>query len=1084
MHGAAGHGSSRRVRTTASAASVSGTAAIDAALEAHYAPTQLFRVPTPGQPLTFACLPRIVLQLVYGYLSLTEIGVACRACRDAHQTAALYRCPLNSERGGIRERWVNLDKAYDWKYTYALSKSPLRLHVTVIAALNPSSGWLSSAKQIRLLRRFKHLEELHMHYSPERPVRWGEELEKLVTRTGGEPTIEELEQDDEEDDDEAKGEKKKDEPSAAAAAAADGDASAAAAASSDSLPPTAPSALPVYARTASTLTVASAQPTPLVSLTLCPIGGHELQDAIYLAEEEARLAREEREKALKSNQMDNSMSRLRKAMSAAASKVGSAIKKTVGSGGAAAAGSSAAAAAADEMETEEQKDGVSSLAAALSHSSAAAAASPAAASSSSASAVSASASASSPGDDVVTATHLSPATAAAHLPVPSGIVPPAHAMEAPSALEVYNSLGKWSEINCDLFSRLGRFTSLEILGLTLLGDPTSWSMAGFKELTLLRRLEIDLQDERGQHLFGRHMVELIEIIRDAPYANLQKLQSNAIKPVHLRQIMRPRRSTRSLNLAAAAGDAGTINSTLATSASAAVSDSFSSLSVRPSTPPPPPVWSSMEELAVTSEAGVPPDYAAMVAEWIEPTIERFWPEDNKTEEEKRKDEGDEAKSPARGAASASSNRRAKRMDPSWVTGDEALQMLLQLPNLRIVDLLSFFPPPSAATLRRLDSLALLDTLALGGALLQPFQAQVLGLGDAQDWEDALNAAGDFAAMRSAMRLDEEIVEALAPVGKSGKIVRLTLAFMVEVLPGEDEAEVLRAAAEAMGGPQQAPQAAAAAAAAAPAAAATTADSAATAEAVSSSSSADPSIPRPFTVLLSHFASLLDLSLEGIFTLTDLSAVVQCTKLETLQLVSLPRLDKHALLALAPLDRLFSVRVSGVRVSRRARKALKVPSTLMPGLREFVTDKHGHHGHGHHHHGHHPPQAAAAAAALGAAGQGQGGVANLLQPALHWLANMLAQAGGGGAGAGAGAANLFAQAQGLQLGAAGGGPGLGGLAGLAGAFAAAPGHGHAHGHHHHGDDDSSSSSSSDDDDDDDDVPDLHDEEEDYADEELE
>jgi hypothetical protein len=117
MHGA--HGSSRRVRpadATSSESAASSASLLSAAEnEAHYAPVQLFRAmsSSSGQPASFSSLPRIVLQLVYGFLSLTEIGVSCRTCRDMHQTAALYRCPLNTAKGGIRERWLSLDRAYD-----------------------------------------------------------------------------------------------------------------------------------------------------------------------------------------------------------------------------------------------------------------------------------------------------------------------------------------------------------------------------------------------------------------------------------------------------------------------------------------------------------------------------------------------------------------------------------------------------------------------------------------------------------------------------------------------------------------------------------------------------------------------------------------------------------------------------------------------------------------------------------------------------------------------------------------------------------------------------------------------------------
>jgi hypothetical protein len=71
--------------------------------------------------------------------------------------------------------------------------------------------------------------------------------------------------------------------------------------------------------------------------------------------------------------------------------------------------------------------------------------------------------------------------------------------------QVNGSSNRWTEVNRDLFSRLGRFTSLRTLGLTLLGDPSDWSMEGFRALApRLKRLELDFQEERAQHIFRRH----------------------------------------------------------------------------------------------------------------------------------------------------------------------------------------------------------------------------------------------------------------------------------------------------------------------------------------------------------------------------------------------------------------------------------------------------------------------------------------------------------------------------------------------------------------------------------------------------
>ena len=116
-------------------------------------------------------------------MSLDEMGQACCTSRDFHQTAALFRCLLNSAAGGVRTRWIGLDAGHGWGYLQRLSLSSLRIHPTVFNALDAQHGWLSHREQIRLLRTFPHINEIHCHYSPDIPVEWGAELGALACRT-------------------------------------------------------------------------------------------------------------------------------------------------------------------------------------------------------------------------------------------------------------------------------------------------------------------------------------------------------------------------------------------------------------------------------------------------------------------------------------------------------------------------------------------------------------------------------------------------------------------------------------------------------------------------------------------------------------------------------------------------------------------------------------------------------------------------------------------------------------------------------------------------------------------------------------
>lgn len=452
------------------------------------APSQLFRVPSTAGPdapaLTFASLPRIVLQLVYGYLSLDELGIACRTCRDTHQTAALFRCPINTVTGGIRVRWIGLEAAHGWAYMHAVSRSPLRLHPTIFNSLDAAHGWLSSPAQIALLRRFPHLDEIHCHYSPDVPVDWAEQLEKLALRTPVE---------DEED--------------AAASSAAD----------SDALP--ALKSVPAYLRNASSSSSSSAAivPSPLTRLQLCPLSWDDIVDA----QDVAAAAAADADAAAGGKQ-------------SAASRLGGKLSKTIGgmakklglmwSGGATTANSAVAAMPATATASPASADDQTV---------------PAAASSS----VADGEHKESPPTvgAAADATPIGPKRRPVHHGdlslVPADVMNPPH--NAEPTLEQEATFGTaWTRINADLFSRLGSFRSLIALGLTLRGDPFNWSMDGFAALSSLESLELEVEYPHTL-AFGRCLVEVIEHIRDVPYRSLQRLHSPSLRSIHLRQFLRP-----------------------------------------------------------------------------------------------------------------------------------------------------------------------------------------------------------------------------------------------------------------------------------------------------------------------------------------------------------------------------------------------------------------------------------------------------------------------------------------------------------------------------------------------------------------
>ena len=390
---------------------------------------------------------------------------------------------------------------------------------------------------------------------------------------------------------------------------------------------------------------------------------------------------------------------------------------------------------------------------------------------------------------------------------------------------------------------------------------------------------------------------------------------------------------------------------------------------------------------------------------------RFWPKpaaaasssssaSGSSSEEKKEATAESSSSSASAAAGtgagADASAAAAPTASAALSADDALALMTPMRNLRAVDLLSFYPCASAAGLRSLSSLSELDTLAVGGAMLSPNQ---LDLGDPDGLAAQLlqlqfgeQLAGllpnlPLGSLRHAMVLDDEIVAALGAVGDKGpvKVDRLTLAYIRVLKPEQSEAGQSGAAGSAA---VPSPSSAAAAAPSALDGSDSPND-----EDRKEPSSGVAAVPTLFHTLLSHFASsLLDLSLDSVLYLDDLSAVAQCLRLETLQLVSLRGLPCESLRQLQPLTKLFSLRISHMFVSATVRREFAVPSALMPSLREFIADgefdpeegqeidgdeegPQGHgHGHGHGHAHHHQ-------------GMGMGGNLNgILAPALNCQPN--------------------------------------------------------------------------------------------------
>lgn len=94
---------------------------------------------------------------------------------------------------------------------------------------------------------------------------------------------------------------------------------------------------------------------------------------------------------------------------------------------------------------------------------------------------------------------------------------------------------KWTVYNSKLFGLLPKFTSLDTIGLNLIGNSAEWDVSGFKYLTNLRVIEIEVDND-----FAQQMSDIIEFARDVPYRHLQHLQSNSLFTRHLQQLLRPR----------------------------------------------------------------------------------------------------------------------------------------------------------------------------------------------------------------------------------------------------------------------------------------------------------------------------------------------------------------------------------------------------------------------------------------------------------------------------------------------------------------------------------------------------------------
>lgn len=164
-------------------------------LPAEYAEAgQLLRVrgDALSEPARFAHLPRIVLQLVVGFLSLKEMGVWCRTSRDIYATCAFFRSPLNTAAGGIRQRWLVFGREFSPARLRHLLRSPLRSHVTVFEATDPEAGLVTTREHIDLLAQLPYLTDAHCHYRWDRPIDWAEPLRRLVAQAGHSDAIRSL----------------------------------------------------------------------------------------------------------------------------------------------------------------------------------------------------------------------------------------------------------------------------------------------------------------------------------------------------------------------------------------------------------------------------------------------------------------------------------------------------------------------------------------------------------------------------------------------------------------------------------------------------------------------------------------------------------------------------------------------------------------------------------------------------------------------------------------------------------------------------------------------------------------------------
>jgi hypothetical protein len=686
---------------------------------------------------TFQCLPRILLQLVNGYLSLREIGVWCRTSRDIYSTCAFFRCPRNSAEGGIRPGRCVLGRAFSRSALKALLRSPLRIHVTVVDATDPEQKGLLQQGDCVELRHLPYVTSLSGHYRFEKPFDWAEELELLVAGSSS---------------------------------------------SSEGTPP-------IY----------SAAYPPFRSLTLWPHdplvdgpSGEEGEDDEELPPGVTVVA----------------LSRHR---------AGAAAQNRLLAPG----------------NLEETKEGDPPL-------------------------VTASSSAS---------------------PKPSfKKQPPTHAeLEAEGERliqEVQRHIAAWSCYNIKLFRVIGRFSTLEELGLTLIGDCTQWDVSGFSELSGLRTLELSVESP-WHYAFAGQISEIIEYMRDVPYRQLGTFRSNALHAKHLQQITRPR---------------------------SPAADAASSCADRSDIP----VLSTLLFYMKVHGDGPISPYTTPSA--VIAAVDRWEMMQNETyivPQVLAKLAPEEKTDPKLAEA------RVHRAT-SAPTADDMLGLYSLMPNLRFLDLVGFADPLSTDGYRKLEAFQEVETLCVGGS--HPSQLpRRAGVGDEDAESDDEGDVGGWYSQARIHRawplMSREFVEALRhQADKAIKIERLTICFM-----RMETTDTPPVAAPAVDGHEN--------------------DSDGTWIA-----SAPYPTPLHEVLARFHLSGgLYGLTLNTVVGLKDLSAVALCTTLVELTLTALNDFcaTAEAFQVLAPLKQLRLLYLLQMTLPEDVLAMLKPPSALLPSLVQFV-----------------------------------------------------------------------------------------------------------------------------------------------------